>query len=294
MQEVDDDKRVSQLAIPGTHNSAACHTALPSVQCQDATIGEQLKHGVRFFDIRLSRNFLKGEDDPDQEDLIVIHGKFPVKLLGNVKLKEVLQDIYEFLDSHRSETVIVSLKQEGTGSWDNDHDEFGNCIWDRFINKDKDKWYLGTEIPRLRDARGKAILFRRFGVKDENRKREFGIEASWWNYNTTNDDRGDIQVQDWCEISLAEDIGKKAQYVKDHVKRSIEYNSTDSNTPKLFVNFCSGSNFFDHDCWPQKISEGLIEDDLQGAFGKGCGIVVLDYAEADDWKMAKALVDKNF
>ncbi|CCH44829.1 1-phosphatidylinositol phosphodiesterase [Wickerhamomyces ciferrii] len=291
--EVNDDVLISSLSIPGTHNSAASHTALPSVQCQGKDVGEQLKNGVRFFDIRVSKNVLKS-DENEQKDLIVIHGKFPVKLLGNVYLKDVLSDVYKFLEQNRSETVIVSIKQEGNGEWDNDNDEFGNLIWDKYINPNKDRWYLNTQIPRIGEARGKAIIFRRFGVKNEDRKREFGIDAAWWTYNTTNDDRGTIQVQDWCELSSAEDISKKAQYIKDLSKRAVEHNSTNSNDPKLFINFCSGSNFFDPNCWPSKIAEGLNQNKIEEAFGKGNGVIILDYAESNNWKLVKELVEKNF
>lgn len=292
-REVNDNTLLSALSIPGTHNSAASHTALPSVQCQGESITKQLEHGVRFFDIRVSKNILKS-DENDQKDLVVIHGKFPVKLMGNVYLKDVLQDIYKFLENHRSEVVLVSIKQEGNGTWDNDNDEFGNVIWDRYINKDKNRWYLNTNIPRLGEARGKAVMFRRFGVKNEDRKREFGIDAAWWSYNCTNDDRGSFQVQDWCEISSADDISKKAQYIKDLSKVAVDHNSTNSNDPKLFINFCSGSNFFDPNCWPSKIAEGLTKNKIYESFGKGNGIIVLDYAESDDWKLTKTLVDKNF
>ncbi|ANB12048.1 1-phosphatidylinositol phosphodiesterase [Sugiyamaella lignohabitans] len=292
LRDVSDDTKLSTLSIPGTHNSAAYHMALPSVQCQDASITEQLENGVRFLDIRVSKNILHSDDQ--QYNLVVCHGKFPIKLLGNVELSEALDEVYKFLDSHRSETVIVSIKQEGSGTWDNDHDEFGNCIWDRYVNKNKDKWYLGTDIPKVGDTRGKAVLFRRFGVKDQQRKSQFGFEASWWTYNTSNDDRGNLQVQDWCEINKPEDIGTKANYVKEHIKRAVDYNSTNTDSQKLFVNFCSGSNFFDHECWPQKIAEGLDQDKIDETFGKGSGILVLDYAKTNDWRIVREYVNKNF
>lgn len=293
LKEQRDDVLLSSLAIPGTHNSAASHTALPSVQCQGESVLKQLEHGVRFLDLRVSKNVLKS-DENDQKDLVIIHGKFPVKLLGNVYLKDVLNDVYKFLEEHRSESVLVSIKQEGNGTWDNDNDEFGNLIWEKYINPNKDRWYLNTNIPRVGEARGKAIIFRRFGVKNEDRKKEFGIDAAWWSYNCTNDDRGSFQVQDWCEISSADDISKKAQYIKDLSKTASDYNSTNSNDPKLFINFCSGSNFFDPNCWPSKIAEGLNQNNIAESFGRGSGIIVLDYSESEDWKLVKQLIDKNF
>ncbi|KAI5954028.1 RPT3 [Candida margitis] len=279
--EINDDTKISKLSIPGTHNSAACHTALPSVQCQGASVTEQLEHGVRFLDIRVGKLFI----GDNKKDLQVIHGKFPVKIPFPLKLTEVLEEVYKFLEHNRSETVIVSIKQEGSDDWDNQQDEFGKLIWDHYVNPNKDRWYLNTDIPRVRDARGKALLFRRFGVQDENLRNQFGFGASSWSYNTTDDDRGSFVVQDFCEVQSADDLPKKIQYVKDLAKKAQDY--TNNHDDKLFLNFTSGSNFFDQNCWPQPISEAMIKGNIQETFHKGVGIIVLDYAEAENWKMSK-------
>lgn len=290
MKEIGDDTSLARLTIPGTHNSAACYTALPSVQCQGEYVTDQLKHGVRFLDIRAGKLFLK--EGEDAKDLQVIHGKFPVKIPFPEKLSSVLDEVYEFVKENPSETVIVSLKQEGSDDWNNDQDEFGNCIWDRYVNKNKDKWYLGTDLPKLRDCRGKVILFRRFGVRDENRAREFGFNASSWKYNTVEDDRGNFVVQDFCEINETTDIEKKLGYVKDLAKKAFEYNQNNDN--KLYVNFSSGANFFNTSCWPEKVAQGMIAGNISECFNKSIGIVVLDYIETDNWKLSRELVEKNF
>lgn len=290
LKELNDKTEITTLAIPGTHNSAACHTALPSVQCQGASVTEQLEHGVRFFDIRVGKQFLKEGDDA--KDLQVIHGKFPVRIPFPRLLTDTLEEVYDFLKDNKSETAIVSIKQEGSDDWNNKEDEFGKLIWDKYVGKNKDKWYLGTDLPKLGDARGKAILFRRFGVQDGDLKKHFGFNASSWKYNTTEDDRGSFVVQDFCEIESSDDISKKVKYVKDLAKKAQDY--TKDNDNKLFVNFTSGSNFFDHDCWPQQVAKAMIDGGIEKTFAKGCGIIVLDYIEEEDWKLAKALVNKNF
>lgn len=291
MKDIGDDTSLARLSVPGTHNLAACHMALPLVQCQGESVTDQLKHGVRFLDIRVAKPFLDTEGDK-QYNLQVIHGKFPVKIPFLEKLSLVLDEVYDFLQDHSGETVVVLLKQEGPDNWDNDNDEFPNCIWDRYVNPRKDKWYLGTTIPSLRDARGKVVLFRRFGVKNEQRNNEFGINAGWL-YNTQDDDRGIVRVQDFCELNLLEDIVTKAGYVKNLLDAAKLYNSSNSD-PKLFLNFCSGANFFNTDCWPEKVAVAMEKQNIQDTFGKGCGIVVLDYCERDNYRMVKELVDKNF
>ncbi|OWB57596.1 phosphatidylinositol diacylglycerol-lyase activity protein [[Candida] boidinii] len=295
LKEINDDIEISKLSIPGTHNSAACHMALPSVRCQNESVTDQLKNGVRFLDVRLSKNFLTTSlDDTDKvNDIIVCHGKFPVKLIGSVKFNDLLEEVYDFLESHNSETVILSIKQEGNLEWDNSNDEFPKCINDRYINKRKDKWYLNNTIPKLRDCKGKIILFRRFGVNDNNLKNNLGITANGWSYNTTDQDCGLFRVQDFCELENVDDIKKKANYVKDMINNATNYNETNSD-PKLFVNFCSGANFFNTECWPENVADVMEDNGVYDEFKKGCGIVVVDYCDKDNWKSVRNLVDKNF
>lgn len=292
MKDINDDTYLSKLSIPGTHDAAAYHKlAPPSVQCQGENIGEQLKNGVRFLDVRLSKNFLTLSSNKD--DLICCHGNFPVKLNGAVKFTDELQNIYDFLKDHSSEAVILSIKQEGNGSWDNANDEFPKVFKEHYLKDNEDKWFLKNEIPKLKDCRGKIVLFRRFGVNNQDDQDKFGLSASSWSYNTTCDDRGKFCVQDYCEFKDEKDISKKADYVKDLLKKATDYNNTD-NDPKLFINFCSASNFFDVDCWPHAVAQSLRDAKISDEYKKGCGIVVLDYVNKDDWKPAKELVDKNF
>lgn len=285
--ELNDDTKISKLSIPGTHNSAACRTALPSVQCQGESVTEQLNHGVRFLDVRVGR-LLVG----NSPELQVIHGKFPVKIPFPLKLQDTLDEVYEFLHNNPSETVIVSLKQEGSNDWDNNNDEFGKLIWNQYIDANKDKWYLNTDIPRLGDARGKAIIFRRFGVKDEQLKQKFGFDASFWQYNTIKDERDTFAVQDFCEVNSSDDIPKKIEYVNEFTKSAESYIQNNDN--KIFLNFTSASNFFDTKCWPEAISEAMLNANIDAEFKKGSGIIVLDYIEGEDWRMARKLIDSNF
>ena len=38
----------------------------------------------------------------------------------------------------------------------------------------------------------------------------------------------------------------------------------------------------------------MIKGNIQETFHKGVGIIVLDYAETDNWKLPEALIDTNF
>ena len=56
MSKVNDSKLITEMSIPGTHDSGATHSFFDVAgKCQDLSIKSQLKIGVRFFDIRLQQ-----------------------------------------------------------------------------------------------------------------------------------------------------------------------------------------------------------------------------------------------
>uniref|UniRef100_A0A060T285 ARAD1C26994p n=1 Tax=Blastobotrys adeninivorans TaxID=409370 RepID=A0A060T285_BLAAD len=295
-KRVNDDTLLSKLSLPGTHNSAASHISFPSVQCQGASVTEQLEHGVRFLDIRCAVPFWTGCGGvfgSSPGDLQVIHGNFPVKIPFPEKLDSVLKEVYDFVGKHKSESVVVSLKAEGAHKWEGD--EFADIIWSRYVHPNEEKWYLKNKIPRMGECRGKVILFRRFGCNDDSKKDNYGINAQWWKYNCDNDNRENVAVQDWCEVMKPEDINQKVTYINDHIKRAVEFNSTseaDSNG-KLYINFCSGSNFWNPQCWPRNVSKGVF-DGVTDKIDRGAGVIIIDYAETNQWDFVRSMVALNF
>lgn len=293
-KHIDDKTSVGVLSLPGTHNSAASHISFPSVQCQGASITEQLEHGVRFLDIRCATPFYTGCGlGSSPTDIQVIHGNFPVKIPFPHKLSDALDEVYKFLEKHKSESVIVSLKPEGSHKWEGD--EFADLLWDKYLHNDENKWFLENKIPSVGEIRGKAVLFRRFGVKDNNRKKNYGIDAAWWKYNCQQDDRGHLVVQDFCEVMEPKDVNTKVNYVNEHIKRAQEFNATSgaNEQSKLYINFCSGSNFFNPKCWPKNVAKGVAEGCMNNV-GKGSGVIIVDYADYDQWAFPRALVKLNF
>ena len=56
LSKVNDSKLITEMSIPGTHDSGATHSFFDVAgKCQDLSIKTQLKIGVRFFDIRLQQ-----------------------------------------------------------------------------------------------------------------------------------------------------------------------------------------------------------------------------------------------
>jgi 1-phosphatidylinositol phosphodiesterase len=299
MGKLRDDTHLGRLSMPGTHNSPTCHTALPSVRCQAVSVTEQLKNGVRFLDIRVQ---------PGGKELELVHGAFPIALSGKKLLRDVMNECYAFLDRNRSETIIISLKREGTGKT-NDQ-SFSKDIKRDVIDKRSGSWFTEPRIPKLGEARGKCILFRRYDIDEslrgDNEGRGHGIDAANWAYNTPNyTTPSGICVQDFCEVAETENINKKVQYVKEHLERSCEEISEaerENTDPPLFVNFLSASNFWKVGCWPDRIAEKInpqVCEHLAVAHrvenGKaGTGVVIYDFVGDDgNWAVTKLVVGMN-
>lgn len=292
------------LSVPGTHNSPTYHVAAPSVRCQAHPIPVQLANGIRFFDIRAQ---------PEQKgtNMWLVHGAFPVSLTGGKHhLTTLLNHFYEFLAANPSETVMVSLKREGP--FEVPDATFSKILY-RIIAPNVGNWYTGVEIPTLQQCRGKCVLIRRFTLHPE--VRDWGIDASSWQYNTPNhiSSGGHIQVQDFCEVLAEKNVDQKIEYVTTHIDRAGVYTYTKDTMginnylpPPIYLNFLSASNFWNTKCWPDKVAERVnpavvdylalkhITGRTSGAGDCGTGVLVMDYVgDKGDWDQIRLCVSMN-
>ncbi len=167
MSNLEDDVKISQINLPGTHDSGTQNVSFSSsAQCQDTSIADQLNNGIRFLDIRLGKKKGGILNTTDEGTLKVVHGKLAdcFEDSGNkttLLLDKVLQDCYSFLEEHRTETIVMSMKLDDE-SFSSDKD-FADRIYNKYITDDvKDKWFLQNGNPSLGDARGKIVLVRRY------------------------------------------------------------------------------------------------------------------------------------
>lgn len=320
MRELRDEYPLSMLSIPGTHNSPTYHVALPSVRCQAVSVRAQLDHGVRFLDVRVSCPRAGAGDD-----LALVHSAFPVALTGARYLAGLLRECYAFLDDHPSETLLMSLKREGTGRG-------GDRLLSRHLRArycdggaDARRWFTEPRIPALGEARGRIVLVRRFQLDDslrgEHGGRGWGIDGSVWPDNCADGTAGSglLRIQDFYEVDQTTNIEKKIELARSHLERACQQTFAEfavsgaapgSAPLPLFVNFLSASNFFNASCWPEKIAarvnpsiveylclrhaekgKGPAQLDVGDA---GTGIVVTDWVgQDDDWDLIECIVGWN-
>ena len=246
MSKLPDGIPLGALSIPGTHNAPTCHNAPPSVRCQAVSPMEQMKNGVRFFDLRVQ---VPEPFDPGSDKLVLVHAVFPISLTGNKYFRDLYNDIVKFLKENPSETMIVSLKREGSGKGTDQ--QLSRILKDHYTNPRE--WFTQPRVPNLGEARGKIVLLRRF-VLDEPLKKEWdgkgwGIDGHVWADNTPNSmcPSGDICVQDFYEVMEKGSIEKKIKFAQEHTERSgccsfnMEHQDSGKKYP-LYVNFLSASN----------------------------------------------------
>ena len=174
MSKLPDDTLLSDISVPGTHDSATQNVMLAYfAKCQASDIRTQLDDGFRYLDIRLGAKRAGSEDK-----LIFYHGFCPCRegwapWSKNLELSAVLAQCYSFLSDYPSETIIFTVKME-QGS---DLTTF-ELLLDSYISKGQDKWFLTDKIPALGECRGKIVLFRRYDDVCGLGKRS-GIHMSW-------------------------------------------------------------------------------------------------------------------
>lgn len=239
MSNVQDSCNLSNIAIPGTHDTATYGIIIPFVemaaktQRNECKIKKQLEDGIRFLDLRV------GSDDG--EKLKLWHSSISC----NVSLSEILTDCVEFLKSHPTEAVLVCIKEENHSKG-----SFGELL-KKLIEQTDSYWYRKTEIPKIGDVRGKMVLLRRFGLHSKDF--DWGIDLSSWG------DGGD-----GLEIST-EPVHTIVQDVYD-IKSSEPETRCNEKVSKIITYLTKSRNDrnnFYINCWNICFSESILTWDIK-------------------------------
>ncbi len=267
MSNISDSKYISEISIPGTHDSCAHYEPVYGmIKCQEYTLKDQLDMGVRFLDIRGALIINK---------MLMMHNVIPQAMFFD----EVLEICYEFLKENPSETIIMSIKQEAGDNLD----EFIGFV-EKTVADDADMWYTANEMPMLSQVRGKIVLFNRY----EGNETDFGLSTYRWVDNETfsvNNASFNIHVQDYYQVEANE---LKWSFIQQHYENSLL--NADKNN--LYINFISGysGDVPDILAVSDYMNPNLTE--YMSAAPKGCyGVSVMDFVNAE---ICDLLIEKNF
>lgn len=269
MHDIPDCVGLDEITIPGTHDSGAdLHTsqinigAEDMVICQHFTLANQLKLGVRWFDIRL-RLYNGG--------LPVHHG--PYYLHKN--FDDMLHQALNFLEAHPMETVIFMIKQEHSD--ESDHD-FATAVYKRLKanSSDLSKFYLDEAFPFMIDARGKIVIVRRF---DNDTGHPLGIHMDWEDNvkGKLYTDLNDYYVQDHYSLNTVP-YETKCEEIKDCINKA---HSDESGT--LYLNFTSGEDWFHTLISHATQINPVIDSYIRSHSGwKKIGVIMVNFAGGSD------------
>jgi 1-phosphatidylinositol phosphodiesterase len=216
MGSVNSSYSISQISIPGTHDSGARFEPVSgTAKCQNLTIGEQLMAGTRFLDVRCRHI---------GNAFAIHHGS----IYQNLNFDDVLNACFSFLNANPTESIVMSVKEEYDPS--NNTRTFEQTF-DAYVQKNPSQWYLGSGIPTLGQVRGKIVLLRRFSATATPK----GIAATSWADNTTftitNSD-SQLRVQDSYKVS-----DNNAKWTS---LNNLFTEAKSGNSSVLYINFASG------------------------------------------------------
>jgi 1-phosphatidylinositol phosphodiesterase len=276
MDSVGGDTKLSELSIPGTHDSASRYIdprgrtdpgTSPRLTTQTDSIREQLDSGIRFLDIRV------GYTDN-------VFRLYHESVSLNLNFGPVRDICSGFLQSHPRETIIMSLKiEEMAPTSGNDEKGTFQGRFRQYVEESPKLWYLKNTIPTLRQARGKIVLFRRFAL-DKDATATVGINA----FNGfPNDGTGMIDTP--AKLKIQDKFGQTgAEDTKDAKWRAVvnlldDASKADSDQDTLYLNFGSAAGVAPVD-FPLSVAN-FINPNFLTYFGNHAtgrfGIVAMDF-----------------
>lgn len=268
-----DDTRLEQMNIPGTHDSAtwnytqAVQDALANVtandgeityppevfRCQSASIAASLNAGVRFFDLRFAL-------DPTGVKLVFWHSQALLSETSTVD--DVVTAFYFWLDQHPSETVILSFQYEGSTTINASFDATVQMMLFDVLNSTTAAQYIEQThdaLPTLGEARGKAVLFRRFDLDQLPEDYDATLPGLHLSPSAWTDDSKDItltynaaknltaHVEDYYEpddlganSTAAANIAAKLNATVVHLQKATTNSSNYADS--LFISFASAEH----------------------------------------------------
>ncbi len=213
MAPLPDAMPLSQLSIPGTHDTGAFTLGRETTETQAMDFTAQLNAGIRVWDIRLGRNPTVGEVCNDVDELYIFHG-FVCQF--NEFDDDVLAAATDFLDAHPGETILMRVKEEH-GSLS--ESEFAAAVE---VNLADVSSYLYTGLssnPTLGEMRGKIVILQNYAGPH--------VGPQW----------GSLNIQDEFSVTTNWDLADKWDHVKDQFIASDNTATMDT----IYVNFLSAA-----------------------------------------------------
>ena len=283
MQDIEDNRLVCKMSIPGTHDTGA-YTGNAWVKTQDKNIEQQLNSGIRFFDIRLVH---------DNGILKLCHAS--VIFHDRNLVDNVLKTTVEFLKEHPSETVIMTIKR------DHDLDKDGGTKYLGALQKalEGDRALTPYMVKSFRsdftlgDLRGKMLIISRDGwiMIPSGKVTSWPDNASFTSsIKSTDGSSTTIHVEDHYKSRSSD----KVSYVAQNVRKAQAAFSEPQND--WFITFSSTAGPYGL-AWPKNTTGDIdphVNNVLKGNENfRTCGILVFNFAGWWDDMLTKTVINLN-
>lgn len=206
MKNINNNTKLSELALPGTHDSASFNAdkVKDIAMTQALNISQQLKYGIRVLDLRVRQT---------SDRFALHHGP----LFLNSMFGEVLNEIANFLDKHPSETILIRLKEDHKP--DTNNSQTLKKTLKTYLDQHA-KHYLNADSNiTLGEARGKFII-----LSDNYEFDDYGLKYSYFD------------IQDEYKLDSNWQLYSKWESVKLQLQKAYS-----GNKANFYVNFLSGS-----------------------------------------------------
>lgn len=239
-----DDLHISELSIPGTHDTYSKIGHSWSAHCQMMSLSAQLESGIRVLDIRLN---------VEDERLRTAHGSE----VFYSYFEDVLAECIVFLGNHEKETILMHVAKNA-----GDLATFVSLFKTKYMEKIYEesttyyeRWFWHQEEsenptnPTLGEVRGKIVLLQAFPAGSLYGLNYLAAECCDCTSGSTNcDSDSTIKIQNSWKMSTNWSLSNwKARAVVDHLNRAA---TGDPET--IYINYLSGS----YGCFPYFVASG--------------------------------------
>ncbi len=286
MKKIPDDKRITGINIPGTHDSACRYVDFGFIsQTQNLSVTEQLNAGVRYFDFRFK---LIGDTFLANHSICYCRKNFGFwnKILT---AEDIVRECIDFLRENPSETILFQLKEAESHT----EEMFFSAFYEKYVKNTPEMWFLENRIPSIGEARGKIILLRAVSVDknvftDENSGIDFTSYPYVGSYNIDDWRRGDLKKIDGTVFGamLVQDSYKsEGKYKWQTVTRFLESNLSEN---EFNICYTSCTRIFVPRINVRYINRKITEYVFKKKY---YGIIVTDFI---DEKISSVIISTNF
>ncbi len=173
MTSLKDDVPLSELSIPGTHDSMSREHGGDIAETQSMSLPNQLESGIRALDIRCRHI---------QDVFAIHHGS----VFQGMYFGDVLATVVNFLKDHPGETVLMRVQEEYDPA--NNTRSFAETFRERYWKPNITYMWQGTSSnPTLGELRGKIVILQDFSASQTygipydsfSIQDDWGLNSNW-------------------------------------------------------------------------------------------------------------------